>query len=371
MSDIRQKQLADMVVQYSLKLKPGENVLFEAFDVPPALIAEMVRSAHAAGARPFVHWRSNAITRELLDMAGPEQLETWGKLDRHFMEHMQCYVGVRGADNSSEMADLSSEKMSMYAKLYGRPVHMEQRVNKTRWVVMRYPSPSMAQMANVSTAKFEDYFYRVCTLDYAKMSRAMDPLAELMVKTERVHIKGPGTDLKFSIKGIGSVKCDGQINIPDGECYTAPVKDSVEGTISYNTPSLYLGTTYENIRFTFQKGKLVKAESTESEKMNKVLDQDEGARYIGEFSLGFNPYITTPMKDTLFDEKIAGSLHFTPGNAYEWADNGNRSSVHWDIVLIQTPECGGGEVWFDDRLIRKDGRFVVPELEGLNPENLT
>jgi len=237
-------------------------------------------------------------------------------------------------------------------------------------VVMRYPNPSMAQMANMSNAAFEDFYYRVCGLDYPKMSQAMEPLAKLMARTDRVHIKGPGTDLRFSIKGIGSVKCDGHVNLPDGECYSAPVKESVEGVIAYNTPSLYQGVTYDNIRFTFEKGKIVLAESSDGARMNAVLDSDPGARYIGEFSLGFNPYVLTPMKDTLFDEKIAGSLHFTPGNSYETADNTNRSSVHWDIVLIQRPEYGGGEVWFDDVMIRKDGRFVLPELSGLNPENL-
>jgi aminopeptidase len=286
------------------------------------------------------------------------------------MERMNAYVGLRASKNTAEMSDVPSEKMTQFVKHYQQPVHLEQRVNHTRWLVMRYPNDSMAQLANMSTARFEDYYYRVCTLDYSKMSRAMEPLKALMDRTDRVRLVSPGTDLRFSIKGISAVKCDGHINIPDGECYTAPVRDSIEGTLHYNTPSLYQGTTYEDIRFTFQKGKIVKAESTETKKMNEVLDTDEGARYVGEFSLGFNPFITTPMKDTLFDEKIAGSLHFTPGNAYEGADNGNRSSVHWDIVLIQRPEHGGGEVWFDDVLIRKDGMFVLPELKGLNPEAL-
>jgi aminopeptidase len=286
------------------------------------------------------------------------------------MSKMQAYVSVRASANASELADVPSDKMKQFAKLYQEPVHFQQRVPKTRWVVMRYPNPSMAQMAGMSTSRFEDFYYDVCTLDYEKMSRAMEPLKKLMDATDKVHIKGPGTDLRFSIKGIGSVKCDGRINIPDGECYSAPVKETVEGTIAYNTPSLYQGATYENIRFTFEKGRIVKAESSDTARMNKVLDSDPGARYVGEFSLGFNPYIHVPMKDTLFDEKIAGSLHLTPGNAYETADNGNRSGVHWDIVLIQTPAHGGGEIWFDGRLIRKDGTFVVPELEGLNPGNL-
>ncbi len=228
-----------------------------------------------------------------------------------------------------------------------------------------------AQLANTSTEEFEDFYFNVCNLDYSKMSKAMDPLKTLMDRTDKVRIVSPGTDLTFfSIKGIGSVKCEGHRNIPDGELYTAPVRDSVNGTLSYNTTSVYKGTVFENIVFEFENGKIVKAASNHTDKINDVLDSDEGARYIGEFSLGFNPYILHPMKDTLFDEKIDGSLHFTPGQAYKEADNGNRSNVHWDLVLIQRPEYGGGEIYFDDVLVRKDGRFVLDELAGLNPENL-
>jgi aminopeptidase len=228
----------------------------------------------------------------------------------------------------------------------------------------------MAQLANMSTEQFEDFYFKVCTLDYERMSEAMEPLKQRMERTDRVRIVGPGTDLRFSIRGIPAVKCEGRRNLPDGECYTAPVRDSIHGTIAYNTPSLYLGATYEGIRFTFEGGRIVRAAGNPQDRLDATLDSDEGARFIGEFSLGFNPYITRPMKDTLFDEKIAGSLHFTPGQAYETADNGNRSKVHWDLVLIQTPAYGGGEIWFDDELVRKDGRFVVPELEGLNPDRL-
>lgn len=268
------------------------------------------------------------------------------------------------------MADVPEENMKLYNALYSHPVHSEERVKRTKWVVLRYPNASMAQLANTSTEAFEDFYFDVCNLDYSKMDRAQDPLAELMRNTDKVRIVGPGTDLSFSIKNIGAEKCSGQKNIPDGEVYTAPVRDSVNGTIAYNTPTLYNGVTFENIKFRFENGKIVEATGSDTKRLNEILDSDEGARYIGEFAIGFNPYILTPMKDILFDEKIAGSLHFTPGQAYDVTDNGNRSSIHWDLVLIQRPEYGGGEIYFDDRLIRKDGLFVIPELEALNPENL-
>lgn len=202
------------------------------------------------------------------------------------------------------------------------------------------------------------------------MSDAMNPLVDLMNKTDKVHILAKDTDLTFSIKGIPAVKCDGACNIPDGEVYTAPVKDSVNGVISYNVPSIENGFRFENVRLEFKDGKIIKATANNSDKANALFDTDEGARYVGEFALGVNPYVTKAIGDILFDEKISGSFHFTPGCCYDDAPNGNKSAVHWDLVLCQTPEFGGGEIWFDDVLVRKDGRFVLPELFGLNPENL-
>lgn len=205
---------------------------------------------------------------------------------------------------------------------------------------------------------------------YSKMDKAMDALKDLMERTDKVHLVAPGTDLTFSIKGIPAVKCAGECNIPDGEVYTAPVRESMNGTIAYNTPSLEDGFTYENIKFEIKDGKIIKATANDNERINAMLDTDEGARYFGEFAIGVNPYVLQPMKDILFDEKICGSFHLTPGMCYEDAPNGNKSAVHWDLVQIQRPEYGGGEIWFDDVLIRKDGLFVIDELLPLNPENL-
>jgi aminopeptidase len=369
-NDPRSVRLAELIVQHSTRLEPGEAVLIEAFDVRHGLVVDLIAAVQRAGAVPIVALRDNAIQRALLSGGNEKQFKLEGEIELDQMKKVQAYVGLRGALNSSELSDVPGDRMALYSKLVSQPVQLDYRVNHTRWVVLRYPTPSMAQLAGMSTEQFEDFFYRVCTLDYARMGIAMEPLAERMRRTDRVRIKGPGTDLKFSIKGIGVVPCEGRRNLPDGECYTAPVRDSIEGTIRYNTPSLYLGTTYENVSFTFEKGRIVKATASAQSKLDALLGTDEGARFIGEFSLGFNPHITQPMKDTLFDEKIAGSLHFTPGQAYTSADNGNRSQVHWDLVLIQRPEFGGGEIWFDDTLIRKDGRFVTDELAGLNPERL-
>ena len=233
--------------------------------------------------------------------------------------------------------------------------------------MLRWPNPAMAQRSGMSTEAFEDFYFRVCLLDYAALTPAMQALQDLMDATSDVRITGPGTDLRFSIKGIQAEFCGGEKNIPDGECFTAPVKDSVEGVVSYNAPTIYQGIAFDSVKLEFSQGKIVQATANNTAAINKIFDSDPGARYIGEFALGFNREILHPMRDILFDEKIAGSFHFTPGQAYEGkTDNGNRSQVHWDLVCIQRPDYGGGEIYFDGELIRKDGQFLLPALAPLN-----
>ena len=370
MRDPRNARLARVVVRHSTQLRPGETMLIEAFDVNDGLVLDLVDETYAAGGVPLVFLRSNGVNRQLLLGTTEAQMKAQAAVELFQMQQCQAYVGLRGAENTAELSDVPSDRMALYTRLLQQPVHFDYRVTHTRWVVLRYPTPSMAQNANMSTAAFEDFYYRACTIDYARMAEAMAPLAERMRRTDRVRLRGPGTDLSFSIRGIGVVPCEGRRNLPDGECFTAPVRDSVAGTISFNTPSLYMGTQYDSLSFTFEGGRIVKATGTPEDRLAALLDTDEGARYVGEFSLGFHPLILTPMKDTLFDEKIAGSLHFTPGRAYDQADNGNRSQIHWDLVLIQRPEYGGGTIEFDGEVIRRDGRFLPRELEALNPERL-
>ncbi|HZL37610.1 MAG TPA: aminopeptidase [Tepidisphaeraceae bacterium] len=371
MTDPRIEKLANLLINYSCAVQPGERILIEAIDVPHAFTKALVRAATAAGGRPIVMLKSNEINRALLLEGTREQWDSIADVERMQMEQVQCYIGARGNPNVSEMSDVPADKQKIYEQTVWERVHHQVRIKKTRWVVLRWPTASMAQMAEMSTEAFEDFFFNVCTLDYAKMARAMEPLKALMEKTDRVRLKGPrDTDLTFSIKGIAAIPCEGKVNIPDGEVFTAPVRDSVNGVIRFNAPTIYRGVTHNDIRLTFKNGKIVEATSTASEKLNEVLNADEGARYVGEFAIGFNPWCIKPMKDILFDEKIAGSIHFTPGSCYDEASNGNKSGIHWDMVMLQTPEAGGGEIWFDDRLIRKDGRFIVPELEPLNPERL-
>jgi aminopeptidase len=368
MTDPRYARLARLLVTYSTRLRKGDRVLLDLIDTPDEFAVELMRAVRAAGGTPLVEVRHSRIIREIQRETNPRHAALVRDVELSRMKKVAAYIAVRGSANVSETSDVPGNLQALYARAL-RPV-LDYRVNRTRWVVLRWPTPSMAQAANLSTEAFEDFYFEVCTMDYRKMARAMVPLQRRMARADRVRLKAPGTDLTFSIRGIGAVGCVGLRNIPDGEVFSCPVKNSVQGVIQFNTPTIYSGTKFENIRLEFRDGRVIQATGSDTRKLNEILDTDAGARYVGEFSLGFHPRILNPMCDILFDEKIAGSLHFTPGQAYEECDNGNRSAVHWDMVLIQRPEWGGGEVWFDNQLIRRDGLFVPADLKPLNPARL-
>lgn len=367
MHDPRIDRLADVLLDHSCSLRKGEKILIESFDLPePDLVCALVEGAAKRGATPVVSTKQNAVLRSLYRTATLESMRLAAKYEQSRMEAVDAYIGIRGASNSSQHADVPPEKMELYQKHWWHPVHHDVRVPKTKWVVLRYPTDSFAQAANMSTPAFEDFYFDVCTADYAAMGEAQTPLVKRMEAADRVKIVAPDTELEFSIKGVPVIPCNGERNIPDGEVFTAPVRDSINGVIKFNTQSRYQGTVFSDIEFEFKDGKIIRAESSDTPRINAILDTDEGARYCGEWSLGTNNRVRHPMLDTLFDEKIGGSFHLTPGSAYDIADNGNNSVIHWDLVLIQREDYGGGEIWFDDELLRKDGRFVPQDLQGLN-----
>ncbi len=364
--DPRYAELAKQLIRYSTSLKKGEKILLDLVDTPEEMALALIREVRAKKAEPFVRLGTNRVTRELMLGATDAQFETSAHHLLTEMMDMDAYIAIRGSHNITENSDIPSKKMGLAMKHMRKVI--DHRVKKTKWCVLRWPHPAMAQQAGMSTEAFEDFYFDVCLLDYKALLPAMRNLKKLMEATDQVHLVGPGTDLKFSIKDIPAIICGGNYNIPDGEVFTAPVKNSVEGKISYNAPTIYRGISFDGIELTFEKGRIEKATAAggKTKELNKIFNSDEGARFVGEFALGFNPIIREPMRDILFDEKIAGSFHFTPGQAYEEADNGNRSTVHWDLVNIQRPDWGGGEIYFDGKLIRKDGVFLPKNLEKLN-----
>ncbi len=365
MHDPRLDQLATALCGHSIKVQTGEAVLLDMIDAPTEMGVALIRAVRAKGGHPIIQSHDSKLLREMQIAASPGQYEIWSATQKTLIEKVQGYIAIRGSHNITESSDVPEERMRVVNTAM-RPV-MDHRIQQTKWCVLRWPNASMAQLSGMSTEAFEDFYFRVCLLDYAALEPGMQALQDLMDKTSAVHITGPGTDLRFSIAGIHSEYCGGEKNIPDGECFTAPVKDSVEGVVSYNAPTIYRGIAFDSVRLEFTKGQITKATANNTTALNNILDADPGARFIGEFAIGFNREILEPMRDILFDEKIAGSFHFTPGQAYAGkTDNGNRSQVHWDLVCIQRPEYGGGEISFDGKVIRRDGKFLVPELEMLN-----
>ncbi len=369
MNDPRFDKLAHLLTSYSTQLRKGDKVLIEGFDIPVEMLVALVRAARGAGALPFVQLHSARLSREMALGAEEAQYAALAKTELARMKEMDAYIAVRGSENIAELSDVPAERMKIISSKM-KPV-LDHRVKKTRWCVLRWPTPSMAQQAGMSTEAFEDFYFKVCTLDYSRMQRGMKALVALMNKTDRVEIRGPGTDLRFSIKNIPAIACGGTHNIPDGEVFTAPVRNSVQGEITFNAPTIYQGTPFDSIRLQFKDGRVIEATSNNTARLNQILDSDPGARFIGEFALGFNPYILHPMRDILFDEKICGSFHFTPGQCYEQTENGNRSQVHWDMVNIQREDYGGGTIHFDGKLVRENGLFIPKALQALNPDYLT
>lgn len=365
MKDPRVTKLAAILVDYSAKIKRGDMVVIDFSGTAPLLLVkEIYKLALKRGAKYIEYnFASEELGRCFFEIADPKQLSYFPKHKLDFIKKADVYIGISGSENSMTYAGVEQAKIIKREKIL-RPI-LEERVNHTRWVITRYPTPALAQDARMSLEEFEDFYFSACNIDWPSFSRKITKLFRLMNKTDRVQIKGSDTDLRFSIKGIGAEKCEGLRNMPDGEVFTAPVKSSVEGYITYNTPSIYQSREFNGVRLEFKQGKIVKSSVStgDNESLGKILDTDKGSRYIGEFSLGLNQQITRPMRNILFDEKIAGSIHFTPGMAYKTCDNGNRSAIHWDLVKILR---GGGEIYFDGRLIQKNGKFTAPDLVDLN-----
>lgn len=361
-------KLAKTIINYSLKLKENSRVQVSFTKEATPLVEELIKEANKVKAIMILHMYDGRLNTMLTENNTDARINQLKLLREFEVENYDAFIQIRYEENDYETKDVSNEIMKKLGIELKKANDI--RVNEREWVLLNYPSTLDAHKAGMSTEKFKEFALDVMTVDYQKMSKDIEPLKELMEKTDKVRIVSPGTDITFSIKGMPAVPCTGEKNIPDGELYSAPIKDSVNGIITYNTPSPYQGNIFNHVSLTFENGKIVKATCDEDDdKLNEIFDTDEGARYVGEFSLGFNPKILYPMGDILYDEKILGSLHFTPGKCYKDCDNGNESSIHWDMVLIQREEFGGGEIYFDDVLIRKNGKFTLDYLKQLNYEN--
>ena len=362
------QKLADIIVNYSLNIKEDEKVLITYQTIEAStLVKEIIKKINLRKGIAFINYVDPFLSNLLKESSSSKRIELMREYQKFELDHFDSFVNIRYNLNDYETRDISDMiRQEINKKTYD--IH-DKMVNERKWVLLNYPSYVDSYKAKNKFENFLNYSLDVMTLDYNKMRKDIEPLKQLMEQTDKVRILGDGTDITFSIKNMPVIPCVGESNIADGKIFTCPIKKSVNGIITYNTSSTYHGEVFTNVKLEFQDGKIIHASCDEEEKndkLNKIFDTDEGSRYIGEFSLGLNPKILHPMGDILFDEKIIGSIHFTPGAAYKESYNGNDSSVHWDLVLIQRNDYGGGEIYFDDKLIRKDGLFVLDELHHLN-----
>jgi aminopeptidase len=358
--------IADLIAGHSLKIKPGEKFLIDATDDCDDLIIAAVKSAQKKGGLPFVLHQSSRVRRAWLMGITDEQLASWYENMYRLRKEMDCILTIRSQNNGFELADVPLEAVRKFAGMAIR-LGKEARKPTLRTSLIRYPTDSFAQQCGMSTEACEEFFFNVCSMDYQVLHQEMEPLKAALDRANQVRILSPGTDISFSIEGLKCSISAGTWNIPDGETAMKIVRESVDGTIAYNIPSNHQGFVFRDIKLTFKKGQVVGIEANDAKRMEAILDTDVGARYIGEFAIGVNPYLRRPIIDTLFDEKMAGSLHFTPGGTDA---EGRESSVHWDIVLSHLSEYGGGEIYLDGKLWRKDGLFVDDALKRLNPDTL-
>lgn len=365
----REKELASKLVNYSCKVKAGEKVLITYSDTPTSFIELLIEEIGKAGAIAVPFRMDKVIKRRLLLNTKEEGFRYFREIIEPVMKSMDAVILIGGSLNDFEFSDIPGDTMANYSKLYVESIHFKIRCQK-KWVLLRYPTPSFAQSSGQSSEKFYEFFFNVCTLDYSKLNEKMTPLKKLMESTDKVHIITPTTDLTFSIKNMPAIKCSGECNIPDGEIYSAPLKNSVNGHIQFNVPAIDNGVEFNNIKLTFKDGKIVDFDCNNNDAFREILDTDDGSRYLGEFAFGLNPYCVSPLKDILFDEKMSSSIHLAIGSSYEDCYNGNTSAVHLDLILSLRENKGGGKIYFDDALIYENGKFIYPNLVDLNAENL-
>ncbi|WP_170834471.1 aminopeptidase [Fictibacillus solisalsi] len=365
MSTQELSDIAKRVVHHSLEIKRGEKVLIDIEGEAEEFSNQLMIEIYHAGAYPFLKSTRVSNLKKLIAGATKESLNLWLRHEQYKAEGMDAYIGIKAEENIFEYNDIPRDQYQLYQQNFSQPLQLDY-LGKNKWILMRYPTKGMAQLAKLGSEELRTIFYQSCTMDYKKLSENVKPLKERLSKSKTVTVTSPDTDFTFSIQHMDSFMCDGRYNLPDGEIFTAPIRDSVNGVIHFNCPTSFQGYVLEDVRFEFVDGKIASYQGNDRDLLKRILETDDGASYIGEFGIGLNPFITKPMNNILFDEKMSGSLHLAIGQAFPMANNGNKSAIHLDFVLNQQSSHGGGSLYFDKELIRKDGIFIPKDLKNLN-----
>ncbi|MGA5691437.1 aminopeptidase [Cytobacillus pseudoceanisediminis] len=359
------KILAKKMVSHSLGIKNGQKVYIDVLGRPSSFVEYLVRSIYEEGGKPFVKETDFSSYRALIEGGDKVHFEQLANYEVSKINAMDAYISIRADENIYELSNIDEKKYQVFLENYIFPIQMAM-ASLDKWLLIKWPTAGMAQLAKMNTNSFNELFFKSCTFDYKKMAEKVKPLKERLENADQVRIVSPNTDLRFSIKGMSSFVCDGRYNLPDGEIFTAPILDSVNGKIKFNVPASLMGMNFDDINLEFENGQIIHASCNNMGQLLKLIEKDRGSKQIGEFGIGLNTNIKHTTNSLIFDEKMSGSIHLALGQAYEMADNGNKSSIHLDMVLNQSLEQGGGELYFDNELIRKDGLFVPSDLVDLN-----
>jgi aminopeptidase len=367
MADQRMDKLADLLVNYSIGVRPGEKILLHAPTPAEPFVTALYREVLKAGGFPYYYAIVPEFEPLLYRYGNQEQIEFIPPALTHAMETFDARIRVICDPNTKALSSSDPDKIVMRRRAEGpllRTLMERTAAGSMRWTVALFPTHGHAQNAEMSTTEFEDFVYRACMPDendpighWQKVSAQQDRIVQWLKGKKHVHVTAPGTDLRLSVAGRTFENCDGHMNMPDGEVFTGPVEDSVEGMVSFTYPAIYHMREVQGVRLWFEKGKVVKAQADKGEDyLVKTLDTDAGARYVGEFAIGTNDGITRFTREILFDEKIGGSFHMAMGSGYPETGSKNDSAIHWDMICDLRQ---GGQITVDGQLMCKDGNFVI------------
>lgn len=364
--DKRIEKMAKVLIDYSLGIKKGDYLFINANSVSEPLVKAAYKQALIDGAQVESIINLEGIKEIFYKDASDEQLSAPSKLSKFMFENMTAYLYIWGNFNTRQLAGVDPSRISAAVNAqseWRRIMNDRTKTGEMRWVGTQFPAIADAQEANMSLSEYEDFVYRACLIDkedpieeWKKVSREQQRIVDYLNTKDVIHVISKDTDLTYRVKGRRWINCDGKVNFPDGEVFTGPIEDSVEGHIRFSFPGIYMGKEIEDISLTLKKGRVVGACASKGEDLlNALLDTDEGSRGVGECAIGTNYGIDRFTRNMLFDEKIGGTIHMAVGFGMPESGSKSVSSLHWDMLCDMRK---GGEIYADGELFYKDGKFI-------------
>ena len=368
--DPRIARWARTLVSYCLEVQPGQTVLLNATPAAEPLLAEVYREVLRAGGHPVPQLTLTTLSEVRLLEGSDEQLTWIDPTARYWAEHADARLTIESETNTRTLANVDSARQAIVTGASRELREIRSRrgaAGNERWCLTLFPTNAYAQDAGMSLAAFQEFVYEACFLNakdpaeaWRELGRKQQFYVDWLRGKEQVHVVGPDTDLRLSIASRIFRNSDGKRNFPSGEFFTSPIEDSANGTIRFTIPSVRGGHRVEDIRLRFERGKVVEATAAHGQEyLERMLDSDDGARFVGEFAFGNNPGIQRGIQNILFDEKIGGTIHMALGNSYQECGGTNVSGLHWDMICDLRAAAGGGEVYVDGTLFLKDGKLMV------------